>query len=451
MKRRQFLHQTTIVSLGFLTLSRCTSDKGISGQVNELVLVKDPEGYLDLPEGFSYKVISKTGDMMDDGFFVPGRPDGMGTFSGEDGRVIIIRNHENSPTPLRFSGFGANNEKLSGLDPALLYDHGKGILPGLGGTTTLIYNEITQEVETEYFSLAGTYRNCAGGVTPWGSWLTCEEDVTREMDGINIEKDHGYVFEVPASSKGLVRPVPIKSMGRFNHEAVAVDPNTGIVYMTEDRDDGLLYRFIPNEKGNLLEGGRLQALVLKDKASLDTRNWKEKRLLVGEPIRVSWVDLDNVNAAEDDLRYRGHAAGAARFARGEGMWLGDGEIYFACTNGGPKEYGQIFRYRFSDLEGQGGEEGQLELFIESEDKTVLHMCDNLTVAPWGDLYVCEDNGRENRIHVIRETGQINTFAINKANTSEFAGVVFSPSGRTMFVNLQENGETLAISGPWDSI
>lgn len=420
-----------------------------------LKLLKDPDQYIDLPEGFSYKVISTTGNKMSDGLVVPGRPDGMGTFTGQDGSVVIIRNHENSPTPLQFSPFGPDNELLSKVESEkYLYDPGNLVNPGLGGTTTLIFDENEQKVSKEFLSLAGTYRNCAGGVTPWGSWLTCEEDVTKSSNGPNIEVDHGYIFEVPATSEGLVIPVPIKSMGRFNHEAVAVDPHTGIVYMTEDREDGLLYRYIPYEKGNLLAGGRLQALAIDSDPGIDTRNWDSVTMELNKPYSVKWIDLDNVESLDDDLRYRGHRSGAARFARGEGMWMGNGEVYFACTNGGPKEYGQIFRYKLSESEGVEGKtasHGKLELFIQSEDKTVLHMCDNLTIAPSGDLFVCEDNGDENRIHMINKNGEISVFAVNRKNTSEFTGVVFSPSGKTLFVNVQENGDTLAITGPWDSL
>ncbi|WP_416865713.1 MAG: alkaline phosphatase PhoX [Imperialibacter sp.] len=442
MKRRTFLYQTSVVSLGFLSLSRCVQKGTDAAKSTVLPLKADPKNYMDLPEGFSYKIISKAGSTMSDGLLVPGRADGMGTFLRKDGKVIIIRNHENSPTPLENSPFGLERELLAKVDISRLYDAGRGELPGLGGTTTLIYDEEKGEVIEEFMSLAGTYRNCAGGVTPWNSWLTCEEDTTK-ADGENIEKDHGYVFDVPADATGLVEPRPIKAMGRFNHEAVAVDPQTGIIYQTEDASDSLIYRFIPEDPKDLHKGGKLQALAVGNQPKLDTRNWKERGVEQGIGYPVVWQDVDDVDSPLDDLRIRGFEGGAACFARGEGMWNADGQIYFACTNGGPKNFGQIFRY---DIEKE-----QLELFAESEDKTVLHMCDNVTIAPWGEVLVCEDNGELNRMHLISKDGELRQFAVNRSSKSELTGAVFSPSGKTLFVNVQENGDTLAITGPWEKL
>ena len=258
-----------------------------------------------------------------------------------------------------------------------------------------------------------------------GSWITCEETVERA--GKVCSLDHGYNFEVPATAKPhLAKAVALKAMGRFNHEAIAVDPKTGIVYQTEDRHDGLLYRFIPNVKGQLARGGKLQALVVEDAAALDTRNWEEQRVQVGDKLTVRWLEMDEVESPKDDLRQRGFAKGAARFARGEGMWYAEGSIYFACTNGGAKKAGQVWK-----LTGD-----TLELFAEPNDKDLCDNCDNLTVAPWGDVVLCEDGGGEQFLVGITPAGRFYKLGRNAKSNSEFAGATFSPDGSTLFVNIQ---------------
>jgi secreted PhoX family phosphatase len=292
------------------------------------------------------------------------------------------------------SAFGADLARLARIDRTRLYDPGQAA-PLPGGTTTLLYDPDSGRVERHFLSLAGTERNCAGGPTPWGSWLTCEETVHRRDDRRTV--DHGWVFEVPAAATGPVDPVPLKALGRFNHEAAAVDPRTGVVYLTEDESDSLFYRLLPARPGDLRAGGRLQALALRDwQGSADTRNWNPQpagQIPTGQALVAHWVDLTETDAPDGDLRRRGAAAGAARFARGEGLWFGHGDIYFCCTSGGVINAGQIFRYRPSPHEGAVGERdapGQLELYVESTDRRRLDMGDNLTVSPWGDLLVCED-------------------------------------------------------------
>ena len=140
------------------------------------------------------------------------------------------------------------------------------------------------------------------------------------------------------------KPFPLKAMGRFNHEAAAVDPRTGIVYLTEDRGDSLFYRFIPKVSGQLHKGGQLQALVIKNKPSYDTRNWETPAMKHQEWHDTEWINLTNPESPEDDLRLRGYKEGAALFARGEGVHWGDQELYFRCTNGGEKQLGQVMRY-----------------------------------------------------------------------------------------------------------
>jgi secreted PhoX family phosphatase len=240
-------------------------------------------------------------------------------------------------------------------------------------------------------------------------------------------------------------------MGRFNHEAVAVDPDSGVVYQTEDAQDGLIYRFIPNVPEQLAAGGRLQALAVVDQPSLDTRNWDEQTVAPGTELAVTWVDMNNVEAPENDLRLRGFADGAARFARGEGMWYGNDAVYFACTNGGRAKKGQIWRYVPSSDEGtheEANNPGRLSLFIEPNNGALVDNADNLTVAPWGDLILCEDGSGDQNLVRVTPGGEISRFGHNAVSNSEFAGATFSPDGSTLFVNIQGNGLTLAIVGPW---
>jgi uncharacterized protein len=451
--RRDFIRHSSLITLGFLGLHTfgCSAETpGNSAGYGPLL--EDPKGIFNLPKGFSYSIISRRGTPMIDGLIVPGSPDGMATFSGGRDRTIIIQNHENSADDESNSPFGKNHALLSKVDKSKFYDYGKGKLPGTGGTTTLIYNHVQKRVEHEFLSLAGTLRNCAGGPTPWNSWITCEETTLRA--GEFLEKDHGYTFEVPATiTPSLAEPIPITGMGRFNHEAVAVDPSTGFVYLTEDDQEGLIYRYLPKTKGRFLEGGKLQALAVIDQLSMDTRNWRGQNaplMPVAQWFEVRWIDLDDIDAPDNDLRFRGHKNGAARFARGEGMWYGNNEIYFACTSGGLNKGGQIFRYQPGPFEGTSRESespARLQIFAEPNDKDIVNHCDNLTVSPWGTIILCEDDPNPFLVG-ITPTGEYYKLAENTGYKSELSGVVFSPDGSTLFVNIQSEGLTLAIEGPW---
>ncbi len=410
-------------------------------------LQADPNGLLDLPEGFSYSVISEFRGAMSDGNRVPDRADGMGCFAMPDGKIALVRNHE-----LKVGHF--DDGPFGDVPPTLAtYDHREDGKPLVGGTTTLLLDEQTLAVEREHLSLVGTIRNCAGGTTPWGSWLSCEEDMTRAGDG--VKRDHGWVFEVPAAHEGLVNPVPLKAMGRFNHEAAAVDPATGIVYLTEDRNDSLFYRFIPNVSGKLAEGGKLQAMAFaSDAVDNDSRNWGTVTFKPGSWQFVRWIDVTDVESPKDDLRDRGASNGAVKFARGEGIIYGDGEFYFCCTNGGAAKEGQIMRYRPSRFEGQEQEADApalLQLFMESSDRRQFSYGDNITIAPNGHLIVCEDQYSDtvdNYLRGVTPRGEAYALGRIKVQT-EPAGACFSPDGKTMFVNLYSPTKTLAISGRWN--
>lgn len=437
--RRRFLGATAsafaaLAASGCMTRSQGAPRIAVSGGFAGYgALVPDPAGLIDLPQGFSYRVISRLGDKMDDGGTVPDRADGMGCFDLGNGEIALVRNHELQPQhdaggPIA-KGFGKR--------------HGV-YVPG--GTTTIVLDAQTLAVKRQFRSLGGTIRNCSGGVTPWGTWLTCEEAPTGpgQPRGDGLEQSHGWVFEVPASAPGLIDAVPLKAMGRFNHEAAAVDPATGIVYMTEDRDDSVLYRFLPAVPGRLAEGGRLQAMVVE--GVTDTRNWTSPAMAVGQQYRVRWVELDDVEAPKDDLRQRAAAKGAALVARGEGLHMGENAVFACCTNGGAMQLGQILKL----TPGLAGAPDTVELFFESQSTDQFNYGDNLTVAPNGHLIVCEDqytDVTDNHIRGITPDGRAYNLA-RVATQTELAGGCFSPDGKWLFVNAYGPTQTLAITGPW---
>jgi len=416
-------------------------------------LLTDPNRLLDLPDGFTYQVVAQSGDTMDDGLYAPGQPDGMACFPLDGGRVALVINHElkgASGLHRNLGPGGLRQERIGLLDPTRAYDTYKDGRPLPGGCSTLIYDLATRTMVGRHLTLAGTSTNCCGGPTPWGSWLSCEETVETPADA-DVTKPHGWVFEVPAAATGLVDPLPLKAMGRFDHEAVCIDPRTGAVYQTEDQNDGMFYRFLPTTPGRLAEGGTLQAMALKGAPSADTRNQDSRLWAVGDWREIVWIDMDDVEDPAGDLRKRGHAAGAALVARGEGIWWGDDEMYFTATSGGPIKRGQVLRL----VPGLNGAADRLQLFVESTDLKTMNMADNITIAPWGHLILCEDNYSSdvrNHLKGVTPEGKVYTIGRNVfTGNSEFAGACFSPDGEVLFVNIMYPGMTLAIRGPWSSV
>lgn len=403
---------------------------------------------LELPPGFNYTAISITGQPMNDGGTVPAAHDGMAAYVGENNTTLLIRNHE----------VGSNGSNAVVPSNGSKYDQ-------LGGGTTTLVIGSNRRVRFQYASLAGTIRNCAGGPTPWGSWITCEENLSLPGASGGVTKKHGYNFEVPVSAGiQVAEPIPLVAMGRFNHEAVAVEPETGYVFQTEDEGDSLLYRFTPNVRGDLRSGGVLEALKITDsrvnglldpsgnpivEASTGSVNTRSGILsLKNVPLSVTWVTIDNVdptdNSSANSVRRQGRNNGAARFSRGEGAWFGHGQTYFVCSNGGNDGVGQVFAYK----SGSDPSTGTLTLVVEASATDVLAAPDNICVAPFGDLFLCEDGSGSEYVVGVNHAGELYRFAANAFNGSEFAGACFSPDGKTLFVNLQSPGITLAIWGPW---
>ncbi len=454
--RRNFLRRSAAAGGLFLApslggLIACTEPTGAGnapplrkakkgeGGYGELAPSKDVGGLISIPRGFQAALLSTAGDEMIGGA-VPNAFDGMAAFAAGAGLVRLVRNHELRDTP-------ASGASPFGGDP---YDS-----VGPAGNTTLELSmraDGRAELIRQFPTLTGTYTNCAGGSTPWGSWISSEESVAGTSAGWS--KSHGYNFEIPSSANGPVAPVALKAMGRFEHEAVAVDPATGWVYQTEDRTPSGFYRFIPNARGQLHRGGRLEILAVSGLPQYDTKTGQSlmARLQV-EWLPIADPDSDAATLPSGFVYNQGLALGAAQFARLEGCWYGDGSIFFNATSGGNAGAGQVWQYHIAREE--------LRLIFESPGSSVLNSPDNICVSPRGGIVLCEDGSGTNYVRGLTRGGEVFDLVRNDLNESEWAGACFSPHGRTLFVNIQgetrplqnptgAKGMTFAIWGPWDS-
>jgi secreted PhoX family phosphatase len=414
-------------------------------------LRKDPEGLLDLPAGFSCTIVSVPGRKMADGFIAPSLADGSAALPGPDGLTLLVRNHEFRVGHSDDLGpFGGKKKLWKNLDRGVIYDWRPDGTPCLGSVTTTVYDTKLRKTVRQHLSLAGTMTNCSGGPTPWGTWLSSEEVFLGP--GESCEGRHGYTFEVPVSAApGIAAPRPLKALGRFGKEGAAVDPRTGIVYQTEDLVDGLFYRFLPASPGRLAEGGRLQALSVAGRPGFETNNWRTRTIEDGRVFEADWIDLDDPDPDEDVLRLRGRAKGAAVFASGEGLVYREGTLVFACTNGGTRGKGQVWRYVPSPGEGtprEKDEPGRLDLRVEPDDASILDHPDQLAVTPWGDLLVCEDGDGDNFVLGLTPDWAFYRFARFAAPGAEPSGACFSPDRTTLFLNNLTAGVTVAVTGPW---
>jgi hypothetical protein len=383
-------------------------------------LRRDPAGVLDLPAAFAYTILSRRDDPMSDGHKTPWLPDAMACFAAPAGDAWwLVRNHEVSTDAALGPWRGAPARE--GYDPR-----------GMGGVTRLVLDPATLAVRSSNLVLAGTQRNCAGGPTPWRQWISCEETVVP---------GHGFAFLCEAAADRLQPARRLDALGRFNHEAAAIDPGRGIIYLTEDRTDGAFYRAVPADPARPFDGGRLEALTIRGRPRFDLATG----LRPGARLEVAWVPVADPTPSDDTVRAQAHAAGAARVKRGEGLWWHEGTAVFTSTTGGPLGGGQVFRLR---PDGDGGE---LELLAQAEDdRDLLDMPDNLTVAPWGEIVLCEDGPDGNHLRVLGADGQVWDLARNARSRGELAGACFAPDGGTLFVNLQQDGLTIAVRGPFHS-
>ncbi|MFF2064424.1 alkaline phosphatase PhoX [Streptomyces sp. NPDC058200] len=411
-------------------------------------LVPDRRGMLALPAGFSYQVITHSGvTTLETGEDTPSNHDGTATFEGPRGVTLLVNNHE-------LKGPRADWQYPVPLTEGLVYD------PAAAGGCTVV--ETHHDGRTaEWVGIAGTSTNCAGGRTAWGTWLTCEENSDRAGEN-GMTKDHGYVFEVdPYDRRANRDPRPVKAFGRFDHEAVVVDPRTGYAYLTEDASgpNGLLYRWVPphgfkHGRGRLRrladDAGTLQAPRCFDAGGRFVDDLSRATKL-GTVYGVDWLDVPDRDAKTVDVREQFDGEDVTRARKLEGMWWADGGAYLVSSyardeSPGAPHDGQVWFYhprrRTLTLKVLLG------VNAEPDRDGAFDGPDNITVSPYGGLVIAEDGEGVQHLFGATERGRTYPLARNDLNDSEFTGVVFSPDGRTLYANIQEPGIMLAITGPW---
>jgi secreted PhoX family phosphatase len=400
-------------------------------------LVPDPAGILDLPAGFSYRILDQVGQPLvgQPGAAVPDRHDGTAAFDAPSDGVYLVRNQEQ----------GGSATVPAVAAPELTYD-----LAARGGTTTLQLDAAGNVVDA-YVSLAGTFNNCAGGATPWGTWLTCEE--TEQRANATFSRDHGFVFEVdPADRTRNTAPAPLTGLGRFAHEAVVVDPRRGDLYLTEDASNpfGLLYRFRPTDRsgtyGSLRNGGSLFAMKATHRRSHvpDLRVFS----VPGTALDVEWVPVADPSAATVSIRRQFTDTQITRSQKFEGAWWSEDKdrAFIVVSFADGAHGGQVWSYR------PDARKLRLEVYLSLRDVNLPgEGPDNITVSPYGGMFLAEDGDGVQHLLAVDNAGRMVPFARNARDDSEFAGVCFSPDASTLYANIQSPGITFAIQGPFDTV
>ena len=335
--------------------------------------VPDANGVV-LPEGFESRIVGRSGTVVEGTDYTwHAFPDGGSVFAHDDGGWTYVSNSE-VPTP---DGGGAGALRIDA----------DGTIASAGSILT------------------GTSTNCAGGATPWGTWLSCEET------------DSGQVWECDPT--GAEPAVARPAMGIFKHEAVAADPDERRLYLTEDQPDGRLYRFTPSAWPDLAEGRLDVAVVAGDDG-------------------VTWVEVPDPTGASGPTRNQ--VAESTVFPGGEGIWFDSGTVYFTT-----KVDGRVHAYHVADA--------RTEVIYDDDrfDDPPLTGVDNITVGPGGDLYVCEDGGNMELVLINAET--VAPFLrVEGDPESEMTGCAFNEEGTHLYFSSQRGGGgaglTYEVRGPF---
>ena len=335
----------------------------------------NPDG-LRLPQGFSARRVARGGEMVEGtDYRWHLASDGAATFRTRDGGWILVSNSERQP-----GGAGAMRFTRGG------------------------------EIADAYRILDGTTQNCAGGATPWGTWLSCEEF------------EEGRVWECDPSGREKARVH--EAMGVFKHEAAAVDRRGRRVYLTEDWEDGAFYRFTPRRWTDLSEG-------LLELARVGRRG------------AVEWVRVPDPAARRRPTRRQ--VRGTTEFKRAEGIWFDSGLVYLATTYD-------------SRIQAYDTRRERIEVIYDAlaSRKAPLVRVDNITASRGGELFVCEDIATDEiNLGVMTRDHRVSKFiSVTGKNhvDSELTGLAFDPSGSRLYFSSQRahgrKGEVYEVTGPF---
>ncbi|MEM8609706.1 MAG: alkaline phosphatase PhoX [Myxococcota bacterium] len=348
--------------------------------------LQDPdENGVRLPEGFTSRVVAVAGEeVASTGYVWHGSPDGGAIYQTSDGGWIYVSNSE--------------------------------LLGPIGGGVSAVRFSSSGDVTDAYRILGDTNQNCAGGPTPWDTWLSCEE------------REDGRVWE--CDPFGVADPIVREALGVFYHEAVAVDPQTQYLYLTEDRGNGRFYRFVPD---NLVNG----------MADLSAGTLQVAQVSGGGPEgSVTWLDVPDPSAQSGMTRTQ--VPESTAFDGGEGIWYHDGVVYFTT-----KGDNRVWAF----------ETGSSTLTVLYDAATsgnpILTGVDNVTVSPTGDVLVAEDGGNMEIVALTPDGTIAPIVQVVGQDSSEITGPVFDPSFERLYFSSQRgpsgnftDGITYEVSGPF---